>query len=281
MLKNTFCHIQGIGEKHENSIWRSGVLNWEDVLKGREAPFSKGGALRRDIGESMERLKGDDPLYFSERLPSSLLWRLYPEFRHSIAYLDIETNGFMGPHGYITTIALYDGADIYYFVRGDNLRDFCDVIGKYKVIVTYNGRCFDIPFIESHFRIRLRQAHIDLRYVLKSLGLRGGLKGCEKGLGIDRGGLEGVDGYFAVLLWKDFMRRRDERSLETLIAYNIEDTVNLERLLVMAYNLKLKGTPFERNGLLKVPERPPLPISPDIRTIERIRGENYFYFNAL
>jgi len=60
-----------------------------------------------------------------------------------------------------------------------------------------------LTFLSSKdfFGIELNQVHIDLRYVLRSLGYTGGLKGCEKQAGIDRGNLEGVDGYFAVLLW--------------------------------------------------------------------------------
>jgi uncharacterized protein YprB with RNaseH-like and TPR domain len=41
---------------------------------------------------------------------------------------------------------------------------------------------------------------IDLRYILKSMGFKGGLKGCEKQLGMDRGDLAGVDGLLAVYL---------------------------------------------------------------------------------
>ncbi|NLT67642.1 MAG: exonuclease, partial [Acidobacteria bacterium] len=68
----------------------------------------------------------------------------------------------------------------------------------YKLIVTYNGKCFDIPFIEYYFGIKLDCAQIDLRYVLSSLGIKGGLKGCEKRLGIQRPpGMEELDGFFA------------------------------------------------------------------------------------
>ena len=59
----------------------------------------------------------------------------------------------------------------------------------------------------------MNQAHIDLRYLLKSLGYTGGLKGCEKKAGIDRGELDGVNGYFAVLLWQDYQRNRNEKPL--------------------------------------------------------------------
>ncbi|MFO7912984.1 MAG: ribonuclease H-like domain-containing protein [Desulfotignum sp.] len=86
----------------------------------------------------------------------------------------------------ITTIALYDGESIKYYVQGRNLDAFMDDIEKYSVIVTYNGKTFDVPFIEKYFGIRMNHAHIDLRYVLKSLGYSGGLKRCEKALGLDR-----------------------------------------------------------------------------------------------
>ena len=55
------------------------------------------------------------------------------------------------------------------------------------MIVTYNGKSFDIPFIENYFNIRLDHAQIDLRYVLYSLGFRGGLKGCRKTAGNGQG----------------------------------------------------------------------------------------------
>src|SRR5947199_8147 len=83
------------------------------------------------------------------------------------------------------------------------------------------------------------QAHIDLRYPLRSLGYTGGLKGCERQLGVARPGLEDVDGYLAVLLWDEYRRRKNERALETLLAYNAHDTVNLAALMVHAYNGKV------------------------------------------
>ena len=69
--------------------------------------------------------------------------------------------------------------------------------------------------------------------------MRGGLKACERQLGVTRPGLEEVDGFVAVLLWHDFQRRKDQRSLDTLLAYNVQDTVNLEALMVHAHNAHL------------------------------------------
>ncbi|MGO9122953.1 MAG: ribonuclease H-like domain-containing protein [Desulfomonilaceae bacterium] len=274
MLKNTFCHIPGIGDRSERDLWSSGVLCWDDVLKTDSIRLSKKRhqLLKSRIQESIAHLRDSNPNHFSDSLPSSDYWRLLPDFLHSTAYLDIETTGLGGPRDYITTIALYDGKRISTYVRGRNLDDFRADIAKYKVIVTYNGKCFDVPFIENDLGIRMNQAHIDLRYVLKSLGYSGGLKGCEKKLGLSRDELEGVDGLFAVLLWNDFKAKKNEKALETLLAYNVVDTVNLETLMFTAYNMKLKETPFLQTHQLAVPEAPQNPFTPDMKTIYKIRG---------
>lgn len=60
--------------------------------------------------------------------------------------------------------------------------------------------------------IRLGHAHIDLRCILYSLGIRGDLKD--------------IDGFLAVLLWDEYQRTRDQKVLETLLAYNVQDTIN-------------------------------------------------------
>ena len=219
----------------------------------------------------MAHLANNDPNYFYERLPANQHWRMFPEFRGSTAYVDIETTGMGEPGDYITTIGVYDGQSIAHYVQDDNLLEFKDDIGKYRLIVTYNGKSFDVPFIRSYLGVRMDQAHIDLRYVLASLGYRGGLKGCEKQLGLDRGELEGIDGYFAVLLWYDFHDNGNPLALETLLAYNTLDIVDLETLMVLAYNLKLKDTPFAESHRLPLPQPPKNPFKADVETIRRLK----------
>ncbi len=274
MLKNTFCHIPGIGKTSERNLWSRGILCWDDVLRTNSIGVSKTGhqLLKRRIGESISHLEDNNPKHFSDSLPASDYWRLLPDFRHSTAYLDIETTGLGGPGDYITSIVLYDGKSIFSYVKGRNLDDFRADIARYKVIVTYNGKCFDVPFIENNLRIKMNHAHIDLRYVLKSLGYTGGLKGCEKKLGLSREDLEGIDGFFAVLLWKDFKDKKNEKALETLLAYNVADTVNLETLMFKAYNMKLRETPFLQTHQLAIPQPPQNPFTPDMKTIRRIMG---------
>jgi uncharacterized protein YprB with RNaseH-like and TPR domain len=196
-----------------------------------------------------------------------------------MVYLDIETTGLDLHFNTITTIALYDGQSIKTYVQGQNLDDFIEDIQKYKVIVSYNGKSFDVPFIENYFNIRLNHAHIDLRYILYSLGFRGGLKGCERQLGMDRGELKDIDGFFAVLLWNEYLNTGDQKMLETLLAYNIQDTINLEDLMVTAYNMKLKGTPFYEKLLIADSPPPANPFRVDLETVDKIK--NHFGIYAL
>jgi uncharacterized protein YprB with RNaseH-like and TPR domain len=229
------------------------------------------------MAESRDHLDRNNPVYFADHLPAGEHWRFFPQFRETTAFIDIETTGMDVFGSEITTIALYDGRSINYYVQGRNLDAFMEDIDRYSVIVTYNGKTFDVPFIEKYFGIGMPHAHIDLRYVLKSLGYGGGLKRCEKSLGLDRGDLDGVDGFFAVLLWQEFQRTGSIKALETLLAYNIEDVVNLETLMVLAYNMKLKGTPFFETHALPRPKTPDIPFKPDRSTIERIRQRWQFY----
>jgi hypothetical protein len=120
-----------------------------------------------------------------------------------------------------------------------------------------------VPVIEKEFGIELRLAHLDLRYLLAGLGIKGGLKRCEIQLGLNRGELTGVDGQAAVLLWDLYRRTGEKRVLDTLLAYNIMDTVNLERLMVEAYNRYLARTPFAGEHRLLLPAAPESPCRPD------------------
>ncbi len=273
MLKNTFLHIPGLGIKSEQRIWSSGISSWDDLSCKEFNCFSpyKREVIKRCIEESAENLSRGNPNYFGDLLPTNHFWRFFPEFRESTAYLDIETTGLEFGFNKITTIALYDGKSIFTYVQGQNLDEFKEDIQKYKVLVTYYGQCFDVPFIESFFGIKLNQVHLDLCHLLRSLGYKGGLKGCEKKAGIERGDLEGVDGYSAILLWNDYQRNKNPKSLETLLAYNIQDVVNLEYLMILSYNLKLKETPFVQSHQISSPKQPEISFKADKRIIEGIR----------
>ncbi|MEI6085610.1 MAG: ribonuclease H-like domain-containing protein [Verrucomicrobiota bacterium] len=272
MIQSTFCHIAGCGANTERKLWAAGLHSWETVLAGTALPVAglKAAMLREQITISTAQLATGDPGHFYAALPAAEHWRLFREFSQSVAYFDIETTGLGGPGDHVTTIAVYDGQSIKHYVHGQNLHEFAADIARYRLLVSYNGKTFDAPFIRQSLGVSLDQAHIDLRYVLASLGFKGGLKSCERQLGLDRQELADVDGFFAVLLWQDY-RRGNPRALETLLAYNITDVVNLATLMVRTYNLKLRATPFAGTHTLAEPVLPAIPFQADAATIQRLR----------
>ena len=274
MIEHTFCHINGVGKKTEARLWDCAIHTWEDFSRAPCPPIGRAtqSMIRAGLAESREFLLAGRVRYFFQGLPPDQQWRLFGYFRGRTAYLDIETSGLSRDSNRITTIAVYDGTRIRCYINGQNLHCFPDDIARYDLLVTYNGKSFDIPFIERFFGIRLNRPHIDLRHVFHSLGVKGGLKGCEKQFGIDRRDLEGMDGFFAVLLWNQYERTGDPRFLETLLAYNIEDTVNLEYLMHAAYNLKLSETPFAGSAQLCLPDRPAIPYACSPWVLDQMKG---------
>jgi len=240
MLCHTFQHIPGLGERRERALWRRGISTWDDLLA---APQRSGlpAALLHDaqaiIHLSQEALRQGNIYFFAQLLPVREHWRLYGDFQGATAYLDIET----GPLGHgrqgITVIGLFDGREFRSFVRGDNLHTFEDYLRRYDLLVTFNGKSFDLPMIERDLGIPIYQAQIDLRMFLHQLGYHGGLKRIERQWGIYREDeIAGLTGFDAVLLWARY-RHGDSAALQRLIAYNRADVVNLEVLLKRGYEL--------------------------------------------
>ncbi len=246
MLRHSFCHLRGIGPATERQLWASGLTAWSHVTPQSVSGMPPG--RRRRLLEGCEASRGElragNAAWFAERMPSRERWRLFPDFEQRAAYLDIETTGLDASYDQVTTVAVYDGREVRTFVQGDNLHDLQACLDRHTLLITYNGATFDLPFLRQSLGLELPQAHIDLRYVLASLGYTGGLKACERELGLDRGDLAEVDGYLAVLLWRDYRRSGDPRILETLLAYNVADVLNLATIMPMAVNRKLEDTPF-------------------------------------
>ena len=247
MLKRTFQHIHGIGEKTEKRLWAEGVTSWEEFLNSpRQAilPQWQRDMVCGELEKSFYALERREARYFTEKLSPSLHWRLYPEFGQRIAYLDIETTGLICGRSFITVIGLYDGERPRVYVQGQNLSRFAEDIEEFTLLVTYNGKLFDLPCIRQEFGLPLDQAHIDLRYPLATLGYKGGLKKIERSLGLEREGpLALLDGWCAVLLWQ-YHEQGAEGALETLLRYNLEDVIHLPTLLAFIYNLRIQRLPF-------------------------------------
>ncbi|MDR2050223.1 MAG: ribonuclease H-like domain-containing protein [Deltaproteobacteria bacterium] len=267
MLQGCFTHLRGIGPAGVSRLNRAGIYTWDDALRHPELPLRKSVIpdFLRGCAESRQRLALGDALWFSLRLAGAEQWRLFPHFQHSAACVDIETSGLAWPRAEITSIALYDGQKLKVYVQGRDLDDFTEDISAYSLLITWNGRSFDAPFIRRALRVPLRMAHLDLLPVFRSLGLRGGLKKVEKQIGLERGELDGADGYTAVLLWREYVRTGNPAALETLLAYNAADALSLDFLC--RYACARHGFPL--------PPRPEKeasnPFKADVKLLARLR----------
>jgi uncharacterized protein YprB with RNaseH-like and TPR domain len=236
LLEHTFIHISGIGPKTEQHLWQRGILTWTEFLRHEQMVFSspaRDAYVRRQLEASVDNRNNIG--FFLDRLSSPNLWRVFGRFRDRAVYLDIETNGGYRGTDEITLIGLYDGQSVQTFINGINLSDFEFAVATYDLVITFNGSQFDLPVIRRHFpHIALPAAHIDLRFLLRSIGYRGGLKLIERSFGLTRGPqIDGLDGYDAVRLWRAY-DRGDQRALDRLIQYNTADIVNLKPLMERA-----------------------------------------------
>jgi len=238
VLRATFLHLAGIGPATEAYLWRAGVRDWSELARRRAILGLRGPAearLERELAASERALADGDAAWFGHRLPDREHWRLHPSFRDRTAFLDIETTGLSPYAGIVTVVTVHGGGATRTFVAGDNLEELPAYLGRFPILVTFNGSRFDVPFLEACFpQFVPPPVHIDLRFVLYRLGHAGGLKRIEERLGIgDRTGVEGVSGLDAVRLWQEY-RRGSAPALEKLVRYNRADTVNLEPLLALA-----------------------------------------------
>jgi uncharacterized protein YprB with RNaseH-like and TPR domain len=242
-LTNSFIGVSGVGEATERRLWQAGVTRWDDYDPVVARDCRGVGATTADrieafVDEAPERLDDGDALFFDERFPASERWRLYEDFRDEAAFFDIETTGLDEHRDDVTTVSVHRDGETRTLVDGggtspdhepltrERLADALDA----PLFVTFNGLRFDQPFLETSLGCSLDDAaHLDLMYPCKRLGLDGGLKRIEQDVGIDRDRPD-ISGRDAVRLWREY-ERGDASSLETLVSYNREDTVNLRRLM--------------------------------------------------
>lgn len=233
MITSTFCFLTGIGRLSERRLWREGIATWSDFLAassirgisaGRKALYDEG------ISKAQVHYDQDNARYFGVVLPQREQWRLYEWLHERAVYLDIETDSF----GQITVVGLYGHGRFTSFVRGESLDQgrLADELLRYDLLVTFCGTTFDVPMLLSQFpNLPLDQPHVDLCFVGRQLGYRGGLKAIEAQLGMARAAdLQGLNGHDAVLLWNRWRHGHDEGARARLLGYNQADCMNLERL---------------------------------------------------
>ncbi|AGC45469.1 hypothetical protein MYSTI_04169 [Myxococcus stipitatus DSM 14675] len=289
MLRRTFQHIPGVGPWREKDLWARGFKTWDDFPAAGEgiAITRKTDDIARErLALGRDALERRDLRRLAELIPPREHWRLYPEFHQDAVYFDIETDGREAQAP--TVVSLFDASGLHVFIQGRNMDALPEALAARRLWVTFNGSTFDVPVLRNYFgagRFPVPDAHIDLRFVTRRLGMGGGLKEIEGKIGAERPPhMKGVNGFDAVLLWRAYTRRGDVEALRFLVEYNLYDSFQLRTLMDVSYNRGAddlnQDVPrlpvFERGDVLYDVSRILLELSPterDLQTLARVRAE--------
>jgi uncharacterized protein YprB with RNaseH-like and TPR domain len=180
----------------------------------------------------------------------------------SILYLDTETTGLAGGTGtcaFMIGMGRAEGSGFrvqQYFLRELTeekaaLRALEDALASCEAVVTFNGKTFDLPLLETRYRLaRMRSPferliHLDLLHPARRMWkLR--LESCElkrlerEVLAVNRHG--DVDGADIPRLYFDYLRGGNARGLEAVFYHNALDIVTLAALAAaLSENLRQGG----------------------------------------
>jgi len=291
MLHRTFQHIPGVGPFREKDLWAQGIRTWDDFPAagtGAAAISKKTDDVAREyIAKAREALERKDLRTLAQLIPSREHWRLYPLFAQDAMFFDIETDG--RENQAPTVVSLFDSTGLHVYILGRNMDALPEAMAARRLWVSFNGTCFDAPVLRDYFgegRFPVPEAHIDLRFVTKRLGMGGGLKDIEDKLGVGRPPhLKGVNGWDAVLLWRAYKARADLEALRFLVEYNLYDAFQLRTLMDVVYNRGAdelnQDVPrlpvFDRGEVLYDVSKLILELGPtqrDMQTLARVRSQD-------
>lgn len=243
ILDQSLCLLDGVSPEAEIRLRRAGVLSCRQLAEEAEQHFSARHAMRiRESFAQMERAKelglAD---WFVGHLPPGHRVRALREFLNKTVFYDIETDG-MGRGAAITCVSTLLAGRIRTFVRGRDLDGFLEEWADAGILVGFNSKRFDTPFVIKEFGLTAPPPQIDLMDESAHYGLRGGLKAIEKNIGFTRPEISCANGADAIEFWHRFRDCGDETALLTLLAYNREDVLSLHSLAESLLRLSLENT---------------------------------------
>tara|TARA_Y100000310_G_C20669037_1_gene809220 strand:- start:1497 stop:2261 length:765 start_codon:yes stop_codon:yes gene_type:complete len=239
MITRTFLFLPGISKKSEQNLWQQGIHSWDDFLKTKHIKGMS--AVRKAAANALlkkakDALREENVTFFAKLLPLAEHWRMYEYFKEDAAYLDIETEHVTKE---LTVIGLFDGIRTKTMIAGVNLdlKALQKELAHYKLIITYNGNTFDLPFLRKRYpKLLPNVPTIDLRVVAQRCGYKGGLKQIEKQLDIKRNAvIERISGGDPAKLYRMWKGSGDDHYLQLLVEYNEEDVANLHTIAAKLY----------------------------------------------
>ena len=128
--------------------------------------------------------------------------------------------------------------------EAETLRDFAELLQPMDVVITYNGRKFDMPFLREraarHFGpgelmpepydldlYRVVRGYSPLKRLLPNLRQ----KTVEAYMGLWKNRTDEIDGGESVMLYREFERTKDPELEEKILLHNRDDVAQLTRLI--------------------------------------------------
>jgi uncharacterized protein YprB with RNaseH-like and TPR domain len=232
----------------------------EELIAGRRVENERGEFFLVEDDVHLETLHGDVPLTRFRGLDAGTVAVLAGDpalgsFDLAEAvFLDTETTGLAGGTGtaaFLVGIGYLAGDRFrvrQYFMRDYHeeaalLHGLAEELARFRHLVTFNGRTFDVPLLESRYRMNreryplARARHFDLLHPARRLW-KARLDSCrlqvlEKAL-LRYHRVGDVPGAEIPRIYFDFVRRRDGRAMARVLQHNRLDIVSLAALSALA-----------------------------------------------
>lgn len=228
----------------------------EEVIDGDEVTNIHGQTYIVENTYPSDPRKNDLPLSFTASLANIATWIGDPELvlrkPESFFFLDTETSGLAGGTGtYVFMIGIgkfsREGFQLTQFFLRDPIEERAQLTAVFnylegcEVLVTYNGKSFDVPLINSRYIFNGEPPplkgyqHLDLLHFARRLW-RDRLQ--SRTLGSIEGNIldlhrteEDIPGWMVPTIYFDYLRSGDARPLQGVFYHNAMDILSLAELL--------------------------------------------------
>ena len=245
----------------------------ETVVPGREYPTNFGSLFSLAHTYPQGYLHGQQPVLPKRPINGLARWSRVPELEQKnldqFIFLDTETTGLSGGTGtmaFMVGVARFRGDSLameQFFLRSPaeeaallaGLEEFCNGMAA---VVTYNGKSFDIPILNTRYILQGFTSpfeslpHLDLLHLARRIW-RARLEQCNLGnieqqiLLLHRDGDE-VPGYLVPEYYAQYLRDGDAEPLRGIFYHNEQDVLSLAALFALFTDMLEAPTAWENSS---------------------------------
>lgn len=228
----------------------------EEVLDGQAIPTPQGDIFLVEQNFPRGQALGESVLEITAQLDKLAQWAGEPRLKQlppeAFAFIDTETTGLSGGTGtyaFLIGVGRFEEDQFHlaqFFMRDPSeepaqLLALEQFLAPCETIVTFNGKAFDVPLLQSRFSFHgwrspfQTLSHIDLLHLARRLW-RDRLPSRTLGnlevqiLGADRNEQD-VPGWMIPSIYFDYLRDGDARPLKSVFYHNAMDVVSMSALL--------------------------------------------------